>query len=329
VTLLDITWGLLGLGLIAYALTGGADWGGGIWHLLTRKQDHRALIEHAIAPIWEVNHIWLIFLIVMIFTVFPHAFAALSIALHWPFVAALIGLVLRGSAFVFNAYGMHAPDKRHPWGFVFGASSLITPIFLGIALAALASGQIRVADGALRSSFLAGWTNVFAVEVGLFTTVTFAALAAVYLCVEADKPVIREAFRVRALTSQCVAAVLGMLVLVHAHAYAVRWYDNYLGHPVGWVVQAIAGIAALFNLSALYFRRYKLARLCMIGEVIAIVIGWGLGMNRHLALPDLTIDGPFTNRGILPILLPALGLGMAVLIPSLYYLFRVFKLSRV
>src|SRR5688572_12623046 len=119
----------MGVALVAYALTGGADFGGGAWDLLARgarRKSHQAAIHEAIAPIWEANHVWLIFVIVLMWTAFPIAFSALSIALHVPISLALLGIVFRGSAFVFRAYGLESTRLRRLWGTVFGVSSIIT-----------------------------------------------------------------------------------------------------------------------------------------------------------------------------------------------------------
>jgi cytochrome d ubiquinol oxidase subunit II len=115
---------LLGVAVGAYVLTAGADFGGGVWDLLSRgprATAQREAIARAIAPIWEVNHIWMIFVVVLLFTVFPDAFALVSVALHIPLVLVLVGIVLRGSAFVFRAYGMQPNEARERWGRVFAS----------------------------------------------------------------------------------------------------------------------------------------------------------------------------------------------------------------
>ena len=176
-------WIVMGVATVAYALTGGADYGGGVWHLLARGRTQgaqRELIENALGPIWEANHVWLILIIVLMFTVFPTAYAAISTALHIPITFALIGMVIRGSSFAFHAYGLRAKTDPSSWSRVFGVSSTLTPVFLGMIMAALSSGQIRWIDGQLTTGFFAGWLTPFALLTGVFTLALFALLAAVF-----------------------------------------------------------------------------------------------------------------------------------------------------
>src|SRR5215469_2083528 len=179
---------ILWFGLIAYAVLGGADFGAGIWNLFAvGSQANRQiqLINKALGPVWEANHVWLIFLIVGLFSVFPSAFAILSIALFVPLTLALIGIVLRGSAFIFRTYAI---DPQAPtttwWSRVFSMTSLITPSFLGAAAAAVASGRIDATSSNIQPDF-GSWTTPFALTIGAIAMALCASLAAVYLSVEA------------------------------------------------------------------------------------------------------------------------------------------------
>ena len=200
--------------LVLYALLGGADFGGGIWDLLAwgpRKREQRALIEHAIGPIWEANHVWLILVVVVLFTAFPAAFAAVSIALFVPLVLLLLGIVLRGAAFTFRTYDRPDDRVQARWGAIFSGSSVLAPLVLGVVVGALASGRLRVAaDGAEPFA----WVAPFPLAVGLFAAALFAFLAATYLAVEAAGP-LREDFRRRALGAG-VAVFLCALALRRA-----------------------------------------------------------------------------------------------------------------
>src|SRR5438045_4184180 len=150
--------------LIVYALMGGADFGGGIWNLLafgSRAKRQREAIADAIAPIWEANHVWLILVIVLLFTGFPGGFATMMTALNIPITVMLLGIVLRGSAFVFRKYDM---EKERHWSTVFGMASFLTPFFQGMILGALTTGQIRVEHGRVLTGFMAGWLTPFALS---------------------------------------------------------------------------------------------------------------------------------------------------------------------
>src|SRR3989449_4201164 len=150
--------------LIVYALMGGADFGGGIWNLLAfgvRAQRQREAIADAIAPIWEANHVWLILVIVLLFTGFPRGFATMMTALNIPMTVMLLGIVLRGSAFVFRKYDVKG-ERR--WSTVFGMASFLTPFFQGVILGALTTGQIHVEQGRVLTGFMAGWLTPFALS---------------------------------------------------------------------------------------------------------------------------------------------------------------------
>ena len=181
--------GVMMASLVLYALLGGADYGGGVWDLFAfgrRAREQRALIAEAISPVWEANHVWLILLVVVLFTAFPPAFAAIATALHVPITLLLIGIVLRGTAFTFRTYDLQRDDVQRRWSLVFSIASIITPILLGTTLGAIASGTIRVENGNVTSGFFSSWLAPFPLAVGFFALALFAFLAAVYLTVEAE-----------------------------------------------------------------------------------------------------------------------------------------------
>ncbi len=212
----ELVAGIVLVALTAYVLLGGADFGGGVWDLLAsgpRKREQRALIAEAIGPIWEANHVWLILVIVVLFTCFPVAFARLAIGLHIPLSLMLIGIVLRGSAFTFRSHYGHSGEhddtagtSQH-WGRIFAIASVGTPVMLGLCVSALAAGTLRPPGRAgFYEAYVAPWLTPFGVGVGLLTLALFAFLAAVYLTVEAREWALQEDFRRRALGA--AAAVL-------------------------------------------------------------------------------------------------------------------------
>lgn len=166
---------VLVLSLTAYALLGGADYGGGVWDLLATGKTadrQRATIAHAIGPVWEANHVWLIVAIVIVFTGFPRAFAAVSTYLHVPLLLVLVGIVLRGAAFVFRAYGPEDPRHEWFWGRVFAIASTATPFFLGVIVGALTEGRLPASPrGSFAAVYLTPWLTPFALSVGLFALV--------------------------------------------------------------------------------------------------------------------------------------------------------------
>jgi cytochrome d ubiquinol oxidase subunit II len=325
---------LLGVGVTAYALTGGADFGGGLWDLLARgprAEAQRKAIERAIAPIWEVNHIWMIFVIVSLFTVFPDAFAVVSTALHLPLLLALVGIVLRGSAFVFRAYGLQPDATRQRWGRVFAWASALTPVFLGMCLAALSSGEIRVDEsGYPTTGFFAGWTSLFAVMVGLFALSLFALLAATYMAAHAARRgefELRDDFRRRALACEAVAAILAALVLWRAWADSPLLFAGLLQARWSIPVQVLTALVATGAILTLALGRVHVARALVMVQVALVVLGWGLAMDGFLILPDIHIDDAGAEPAVLRTLPFALIGGGLLLAPALIWLFRVFELS--
>jgi cytochrome bd ubiquinol oxidase subunit II len=317
--------------LVIYALSGGADFGGGMWDLLTsgpRARAQRDAIDHAIGPIWEANHVWLILVIVVLFTGFPPAFAAIMTALHIPMTAILLGIVLRGSAFAFRKYDVQDDAVHRRWSTLFGAASFFTPFLLGLCLGALASGRIRVAGGQVVSGFFAGWTGPFAIACGLFAQGLFAFLAATYLTVDTEgERALQEDFRKRALASGLSLAPVAALTFALARTGAP---GIFAGLTTWWapLLLALTSVCAVGALAALWWRRFRWARVAAIGQVATILVGWGLAQHPYIVVPDLTLANTATVASTLRLLAWALVVGALVLLPSFGYLFSVFKTAR-
>ena len=326
---------LLGVAVAAYALTAGADFGSGVWDLLAfgpRRARQRELIAEAIAPIWEVNHIWMIFIVVVLFTVFPDGFAVVMTALHVPLLLVLLGIVLRGSAFVFRAYGMQPNAVRERWGRVFAWASAITPVFLGMSLGALSSGDIRVSFDARggahpTTGFFAGWTSGFAVVVGLFTLALFVMLAAVYLAQEAEhlgELELATDFRRRALATEALAFLVALLVLWRASVECPGLYYDLLHARWSIAAQLLTALVAGAAIWALIADHLQLARVFVTIQIGLIVLGWGLAMNGFLIRPDLHVADAGAEAAVLASLPWVLLGGSVLLVPALIGLFRLF-----
>jgi cytochrome bd ubiquinol oxidase subunit II len=320
--------GVMIASLVLYALLGGADYGGGVWDLFAfgpRARKQRALIAEAISPVWEANHVWLILVIVILFTAFPPAFAAIATALHIPITLLLIGIVLRGTAFTFRTYDVQRDDVQRRWSLVFSIASIITPVLLGITLGAIASGTIRLQNGLVTTGFLRPWLAPFPFAVGFFALALFAFLAAVYLTLETRDRQLQEDFRLRAIVSGIVVGILALTVFVLAGegAPTVRAGISRTWWALGLhVFTAVFAVGAFY---ALWTRRYRLARICAAAQVTLILLGWAFAQYPHLVEPDITIFSAAAPRITLQLLLSALVLGAALLFPSYYYLFRIFK----
>ena len=265
--------------------------------------------------------LWLILIVVLLFTGFPRAFAAASIGLHVPLTLMLLGIVLRGSAWAFRRYG-----GRARWGRIFAVASATTPIFLGSALGAITSGALRAGpDGAPELGFFRPWLAPFPLAVGAFALALFAYLAAVYLAVEAADPELRDDFRARAIVSAVVVGACALAAGLLTPPGAGHFRETLLRSPWSWPLQLATGAAAMGALWALFTRRFRTARALAVVQVALIVGGWGAAQRPYLIAPDLTLQGAAAPEPTLRLLLLALAIGSVVLFPSLWWLFRVFK----
>ena len=315
-----------------YVLLGGADFGGGVWDLLAsgpRRDRQRALVADAIAPIWEANHVWLILVVVLLFTGYPAAFARLTTVLHLPLMLMLLGIVLRGSAFTFRSYDSRRDSVQRRWGRIFAIASTVTPVLLGMIVGAVASGNVRDVppDGSLPfvAAYIRPWLSPFTLGIGLLALALFAFLAAVYLTVEAKDDELREDFRARALAAAFAVFAIAFTDLFLAGVGAPRIWRALTTGTVAFLLHFATGLAALIAVWALWRRRFAMARVAAAAQVSLILWGWALGQFPYLVPPDLTISRAAAPRITLELLVAALLLGFVVLIPSLRYLFRVFK----
>jgi cytochrome d ubiquinol oxidase subunit II len=317
--------------LMLYLLFGGADFGGGVWDLLAlgpRRARQRKAIEHAIGPIWEANHVWLILVVVVLFTGFPPAFAALSTALHVPLTLFLLGVVLRGSSFAFRALDPQLPDDhRHRlrWGLIFSLASVLSPFLLGMVVGAVASGTIRIHGGLVSSGFFGSWLSPFAVAVGLFALALCAFLAATYLAAEVGEPDLQRDFRARALGAGIAVGACALLAFLLSGAGAPRIRLGLSHRPWTWPLHAATAAAAISALVALWRGRFRGARLFAGAQTVLIIAGWATAQYPYLLVPDLTIWNAAAPRQSQTLLLAILLGGVPVLAPSLWVLFRVFK----
>jgi cytochrome d ubiquinol oxidase subunit II len=312
--------------LCLYFLLGGADFGGGVWDLLAsgpRAGAQRRAVEAAIGPIWEANHVWLILVVVVLFTAFPPAFAAISVALHVPLTLFLVGVVLRGSAFAFRASDRDRRQGR--WGLLFSMASTIAPLLLGAVVGALCSGNVRVEGGIVTGGFFRPWLAPFPLAIGLFAVALCAFLAATYLTVEVQDPPLRDDFRRRALMAGVAVGAIALLAFALSARGAPRVYAALVARRWSWPFHLLTAAAAVMALAALATRRFRLARAAAAVQTVLILGGWALAQYPYLIVPDLTLANVAASPRTQRLLLVALAAGVPVLLPSLLVLFRVFK----
>ena len=322
----ELSVALMLLGLTAYVVLGGADFGAGFWDLTAggaeRGAPVRAMIKRAMAPVWEANHVWLIFVLVVMWTAFPEVFGSLTSTLAVPLFLAALGIVLRGGAFALKGEAATIAEAR-ALGATFALSSVLVPFFLGASAGAVAAGEVPVGNAA--GDQWATWTGPLPVFAGVLAVATGAHLAAVFLGADshrAGRPELVRAFRVRALGSGVAAGALAIAGLAIASSEAPRLYDGLTsGAGLACVVgSAVAGIATL----ALEWRsRFEVARYTAAVAVGAIVAGWAFAQEPYMLPPGLTLEQAAAPDATLAALLIAATVGIALLVPALVWLFRL------
>ena len=331
---IEILLGVILVGaLTLYLLFGIADFGAGIWTLFaqgSRGAAQRALIDRAIGPIWEANHVWLIIVVTILFTAFPGAFSLISTRLHIPLTIMLIAVVFRGTAFAVRTHDV-APRtdgrqdrSRRIFRSIFSASSFVAPSMLGLTLGAVASGRVLGPAGSFHDAFVAPWLAPFPLIVGLLTAALAAYLAAVYLLIESRVPSLTSLFRRRAVATWIIVAWLGSAALYTAREGAPEIYHGLTGTGWGFAMLLITMVVNVAALVCLLVERHYIARFLAATGASAMVWGWAGAQFPYLVEPTVTIYDAAPSE-TLRLLLLSLFIGFIVLTPFLWYLYRLFK----
>jgi cytochrome bd ubiquinol oxidase subunit II len=314
------------IALTSYVVLGGADFGAGFWDLTAggaeRGAPVRAMIKRSMSPVWEANHVWLIFLLVVLWTAFPEAFGSIMSTLAVPIFLAALGIVLRGGAFALKGEAATIAEAR-ALGATFALSSVLVPFFLGAAAGGIASGRVPVGNAA--GDELTSWTGSTSLVVGVLAVATGAHLAAVFLgadSLRAERPELVDAFRRRALASGAAAGALAIAGLAVVSSDAPDLFDG-LTSGLGLVCVLISALAGVVTLGLEWIERFELARYTAAAAVAAIIAGWAAAQEPLLLPPRLTVTEAAAPDATLAALLVAAVLGMLLLIPALVWLFRL------
>lgn len=326
--MMEIVIAFLAVSLLLYVLFGGADFGAGILEIFLRKK-RRHIPAHAIGPVWEANHVWLIVAVVILFMGFPQVYASLSLYLHIPLLLLLIGIIMRGTAFVFRHYDAVKDQSERYYTLMFRVSSLIVPLLLGMITGAVMLGHITAVPSDFYTVFIAPWLNWFTVSVGVFTVCLFALLAAVYLAVENSLAEGRRDFVRLARRLSILTVGAGAVVFLAAEMYGLHLLVLFMESPVNIaaLVFATASLPLLwYSLSA---GKVILSRMLTVFQVCLILGAW-----FHVQFPDvlrfadgsaLTFANAAAPAATLRQLMLALLVGSCLIFPSLYFLYKTFK----
>ncbi len=322
----EICLGLALLALTAYAVLAGADLGSGLWDLTAggdkRGGRVRGMIQRSMSPVWEANHVWLIFLLVVLWTAFPLFFGSIMSTLYVPLFGAAIGIIFRGTAFAVRGQAATMAEARL-FGAVFATSSVLVPFFFGTVIGAIASGQVPVGNAA--GAPIDSWVNPTSILIGVLAVVSCAYISAAYLAADAQSAGLDdmvEAFRTRALGAGIVAGAiaLGGLVVLHSDARAL--YDG-LTSGGGLVMVILSGLIGVVTLALVWTRRLALARFTAAAAVVCITAGWAFAQSPYLLPGELTLSQAQASDATLTALLISIAFGLCLLVPSLIYLYRL------
>jgi cytochrome d ubiquinol oxidase subunit II len=315
---------LILVGIAAYIAFAGADFGAGLWYLLAGPgrsgRRIRDFTYHAMAPVWEANHVWLIFVLVVTWTAYPTAFGSIASTLAAALFVAAVGIILRGTAYAMRSGAPPDRETEGVTGFVFGASSVLTPFALGAAIGGIASGRVPV--GNATGDLFSSWLNPISIMLGVLVVATSGYLAAVYLAGDAARSgeaELSQAFERRALVMAVLTGALAVAGLFVLRADARPLFDD-LTSGAGTVALGVSAVAGVVTPLLIRAERYEPARLSAALAVAAVVAGWGIAQSPDL-LPGLTVRAAAASHSTLVALMISIAVGLVILVPSLVLLF--------
>jgi cytochrome d ubiquinol oxidase subunit II len=316
---------LLFVAVTAYAVFGGADFGAGFWDLVAGGAAHgerpREVIDHSIGPVWEANHVWLIFCFVVLWTGFPEAYASITLTLFVPLTLAALGIVLRGSSFAFRKTVFRTRDRRN-FGAAFAISSVIVPFCMGTVAGGIASG--RVPAGGEAGDPWSSWLNPTSVLGGVLAVVVVAYLAAVYLVWDSrrlDDRAMAEYFRRRAIGAAVVAGVVAIAGIFVLRSDSRDLFDDLVTDALPLVlVSALCGTGSLILLAR---NAAHGARLLAIGAVASVVIAWGVAQWPYMLPETLTVSQAAAPTATLTTLLVAAIGAVLIVLPGFIFLYTL------
>ena len=309
--------------LMMYAVFGGADFGAGFWDLVAggvgRGERPRQVIDQSLAPVWEANHVWLIFCFVVLWTCFPEAYGSITLTMFVPLTIAAFGIVLRGSGFAFRKAVMRTTEQR-TFGAAFAVSSVLVPYCLGTVLGGIAAG--RVPSGGRAGDPWTSWVNPPAIVVGVLAVCVAAYLAAVFLVWEARRQsdeVMVAYFRRRAVGTAVVTGAVAVVGLIVLHSDASYVFDGLRSRGLAFMLlSAIAGVGALILLR----HQPRLgARLAAVVAVGSLIVGWGVAQWDYLLPETLTVSAAIAPSGTIATVLVVAGLAVLIVLPALVLLY--------
>lgn len=326
----------LGVSLLLYVLFGGADFGAGVLELFLgkeKREDQLFLISQSVAPVWEANHVWLILCVVILFVGFPKIYTYLTIYLHIPVLAILVGIVARGSAFTFRHYDTYDQKYYKIYSRIFVAASIWTSLFLGILAGASILGKINPNATSFEELYLHPWLNIFCFTMGLFTCTLFSFLASVYLVGEAQEQNLKKIFQRKIRVIAICVLFVGALVFFAGEINGFHLVSKFLASPLSILSFIIATILWIPFWKQL-LKTTQIQQTRMLGGAIVsfVILGWygvefpiAIRLSEESGMNHLTFQNTSAPKETLIPLLWALCVGITLIFPALAFLLKIFK----
>lgn len=334
--MIEILLFFIGASLLLYTLLGGADYGAGILEMFPISAKYKELqkktINHAMGPVWEANHIWLILIVVILFMGFPKIFITMMTSLHLPMVALLVGIVFRGCAFTFRHYdAIYDEQTQKIYTWIFGLSSFWTTMWLGIIFASLTRGHINTETLNAYEAYVRPWVGWFPLVTGFFVTCSFAFLASIYLIGETTDVELKKIFSRRAFILNLLTIFFGGLVFLTSYLEDGNFWKLFLENSYALTIMIFATLAFLLLWFVVKKRNPIWPRIVAAGQVTLILLGWFLIYAPNAILTTtgtMSFYEAAAPKATLLQLLIALIIGSLFIFPSLFFLLKVFKFKK-
>lgn len=314
---------ILFLGVVIYSIFGGADFGAGIWDLLAggtrRGRKPRQVIDRSIGPVWEANHVWLIFVFVVLWTAFPAAYSSITLTLFVPLALAALGIVLRGASFAFR-HAVYRTEEQRVFGAFFAFGSLLVPFAFGCVAGAIATG--RVPAGGEAGDPWGSWLNPTSLLGGVLAVVAVSYLASVFLVFDAGRVADHEMveyFRRRAVISAVVAGVVALAGIAIINDDASYLFDGLTSRALPLVI--VSAVGGLTSLALLLRAEHRFARVAAVGAVGGIVAAWGVAQWPYVIPETMTVEATAAPSGTLGAVVVVFVFACVFILPSIGFLY--------
>jgi len=323
---------IMAISLVLYMILGGADFGAGIIELFIGDKSN-STVSKAMAPVWEANHMWLIIAVVILFNGFPKAYVILSTNLHIPVLLFLIAIIMRGTAFTFRHYDAYQDNSGKIYSWIFRVSSLLAVFFMGIIISAFFSGTIPLeTTGSFTEQYIYPWFNWFAFSVGIFLITISAYIAGIFLLGEVKTEEGYNSIRIFIFWTFGLSIISGMGIFISSNILNLNFHRLFINHPISIAAGVLASLLIPYIIMLIRSKKIWTMRIVVGAQLVLIMTGWFIIQWPNLVVfsdgSALTMHDAAGPVATMKVLFISLTIGVIVIFPSLYYLFRLFKTDK-